>query len=169
MTKKYEKVKVKTFLKKTRKDAMMHFGLSSEEYDQVLSFIKESNLAKDQMLHLYPSPTGALCISLSKKGVSVDGGDAGQVTPPAPKKDELKQAAKQAQGSYVVTTMQPGATPYIQSGTNNPRLADAMSIISVLCGVAYLTWQVCIIIFGIQDRKAGRANQGGNASNTLNN
>lgn len=168
MTKKYENVKVKTFLKKTRKDAMMHFGLSSKEYDQVLSFIKESNLAKDQMLHLYPSPTGELCIGLSNNGVA-DGGDAGQKTPQAPKKDEPKQAAKQAQGSYVFTTMQPGGTPYIQSGTYNPRLADAMSIVSVLCGVAYLTWQVCLIVFGIQDRKAGRTNQGDNASNTLNN
>ena len=147
----------------------MHFGLSSKEYEQVLSFIKESNLAEDQLLHLYPSQTGELCISLSKKGVSADGGDANQKLPSAPKGDEPSKAAKQTQGNYLVASMQPGNFPYIQCGTTDRRLVFVMSMISILCGATCLTWQICSIVFGIQDRKRGRADRDGNASNALSN
>ena len=169
MNKKFEKVKVRTFLKKSRQDAMKDFGLSGNEYEQVLTFIKESNLVGEQMLHLYPSPAGALCISLSKTGVSAEGEGADLKTLAPTEKGMPKQAVKQTQGNYIVASWGPGSSPYVQSGTNNPALSATISVIWILGAVVGLTCQICSIVFGIQDRKAARANRDGNASSTLSN
>ena len=154
------KIKVKKFIKKTCKTAKRDLGLSKTDFDKILSFIKDNKLDGEQMLYLYSDLSGNICVALSEEDVPVDNASAPQA--------EVKRTAQKQHenpthnvkpgnhGDYLVVSMQPGNTPNIHGASTNPTITGLMGIISVLCGGAYLTMQICSIVFSIQDRRKMR-------------
>lgn len=156
------KIKVKNFLKLTPAHAIEHFGLSKDEYEQIISFINGNTLAGKQMIYVYPRSDGRLDVRLTAKDgerTSSPPNILAEPTTSDANKPKLsnKQEVNRGCGNYIVTSMQPGMAPYIQSGSTSTVLANVMAGLSILCGGAYLTWQICNIVFGIQDRRAAKA------------
>lgn len=146
----------------TQPHAVEHYGLSKDEYKQIISFINGNQLVGKQLLYICPGPDGHLDVRVAAK----DDGEVKSSSPDIhahPKQSDAsgpmlsnKQEGNRRGGDYIITSMQPGLAPYIQSGSTSTVLANIMAGLSILCGGAYLTWQICNIIFGIQDRRRAK-------------
>ena len=165
----YRSTKVKNFRRWSKAEAMVRLGITEDEYGTIAAFIAKNNLTNKRILHLYMKDDGGFCVSLTvpkwvhdktKPEPSTDS----QTAPKGSEEKKVQQPTQQSSkathsvaGNYIVTSMQPGMAPYIQSGSTSTVLANIMAGLSILCGGAYLTWQICNIVFGIQDRRAAKA------------
>lgn len=170
MSKNYCSTKVKNIRRWSKKEAMEHLGITEDEYGAIAAFIAKNNLSNKRVLHLYMNEEGMFCVSLTipkwvhDRSMAAPSTDS-QTIPKVSEEKMVQQptqlsskATHSGAGNYIVTSMQPGMAPYIQSGSTNKMLANFMAGLSILCGGAYLTWQICTIVFAIQDRRAAKAN-----------
>lgn len=170
MVNNYCSAKVKNFRRWSKAEAMVRLGITEDEYGTIAAFIAKNNLTNKRILHLYMKDDGGFCVSLTvpkwvhDKTKSEPSTDS-QTAPKGSEEKKVQQPTQQSSkathsvaGNYIVTTMQPGMAPYVQSCSTNQLVTTAMGVVSLMCGIAHLTWQCCNIAFTIIDRRAARAN-----------